>query len=114
MAKRGVPMRAQAQVQPIDRGRGQATPLVLAVVAVIVIALVAAAHFAGRLVAEEQAQVAADAAALAGVEGGRPAAARLAAANHGVLVAFTTDGFTAEATVQVGAAVATARATRAP
>jgi hypothetical protein len=57
---------------------------------------------------------AADAAALAGVVGGRPAAERLAAANGASLVAFTTDGLTAQATVRVGEAQATARATRAP
>ena len=107
-------MRAQVPVHQRERQRGQATPLVLAVVAVVVVMLVMAGRFAGRVVVEEQAQVAADAAALAGVIGGRPAAERLAAANGGVLVAFTTDGLTAQVTVRIGAAQATARATRAP
>jgi len=107
-------MRAQRPNHQHGRHSGQATPLVLAVVAVVVVMLVMAARFAGRVVAEEQAQVAADAAALAGVAGGRPAAERLAAANGASLVAFTTDGLTAQATVRVGEAQATARATRAP
>jgi len=94
--------------------RGQATPLVLAVVAVVVVMLMGAARFGGRVVAQEQAQAAADAAALAGVSGGRPAADRLATVNGGELLAFAFDGLTAQATVRVGEAVATARATRAP
>lgn len=94
--------------------RGQATPLVLAVVAVVVVMLMGAARFAGRVAAQEHAQAAADAAALAGVVGGPSAADRLARANGGELLAFTTDGLSAQATVRVGEAVATARATRAP
>ena len=104
----------RAHVHSHGGQRGQATPLVLAVVAVVVVMLMGAARFGGRVVAQEQAQAAADAAALAGAVGGRPAAERLAAANGGELVAFTTDGLTAQATVRVAGAVATARATRAP
>lgn len=94
--------------------RGQATVLLLAVVAVVVVAMVATARFGSRVVAKEQAQVAADAAALAGVTGGQPAARRVAAANHGLLVGFLSNGETVLVTVRVGTDVATAKATRAP
>lgn len=96
------------------RDRGQATVLLLAVMALVAVALVATARFGARVVAREQAQVAADAAALAGVSGGRAAASRLAAANGGRLVRFTSDGDTVMVWVRVGVDVATAKATRAP
>lgn len=97
------------------RDRGQATVLLLACVTVLVVVMVAVAHFGGRVMVRERAQAAADAAALAGVVGGRPAAARLAARNGGNLVSFRSpDSLTVEVTVRVGDAVATARATRAP
>lgn len=88
--------------------------LLLAVVSLVVVSLVATARFGARVVAHEQAQVAADAAALAGVSGGQAAAGRLAAANGGWLVRFTSDGDTVVVWVQVGVDVATAKATRAP
>lgn len=94
--------------------RGQATVLLLAIVALVVVAMVATARFGARVVAKEQAQVAADAAALAGVTGGQPAARRVAAANGGLLVAFLGDGVTVSVSVRVGTDVATAKATRAP
>jgi Flp pilus assembly protein TadG len=67
----------------------------------------------------QQAQIAADAAALAGVTGGRDAAARLARANGGSLVAFarsaTVDrGWDVRVTVAVGTGRASARATNGP
>ena len=88
--------------------------LLLAVMALIVVAMVATARFGARVVAKEQAQVAADAAALAGVTGGYAAARRVAAANGGLLVGFLGDGETVVVTVRVGTDVATAKATRAP
>lgn len=94
--------------------RGQAIPLLLAVVALVAVVMAATARFGGRVLAEEQAQVAADAAALAGVTGGRAAAMRVAAANDAVLVAFTEADLDVQVTVRVGEATATARATRAP
>jgi len=66
------------------------------------------------VVARQQAQVAADAAALAGVTGGRAAATKLATANGGVLVTFASEGDTVQVVVRVREATATARATRAP
>jgi len=97
-----------------EKGSGQATVLLLAVVALVVVMIAATAHFAGRVVRLEQAQIAADASALAGTDGGRPAAAKLARANGGVLVSFTLVGEAVEVVVRVGGATATARATRAP
>ena len=88
--------------------------LLLAVVALVVVLTAATAHFAGRLVTHDQAQIAADAAALAGTDGGRSAAAQLARANGGVLVSFTLVGEAVQVVVRVADATATARATRAP
>lgn len=104
------------------RDQGQAVVLLLACVVVAVITMVAVVRLGARMVLREHAQAAADAAALAGVVGGRPAAARLAAANHGVLLSFrvvadpmdASAAATVEVMVRVGGAVATARATRAP
>lgn len=104
-------MRVHNRVRP---DAGQAVPLLLAVVALIAVVMAATAHFGARVVAEEQAQVAADAAALAGLDGGRPAAERLARANGGALVAFAGGDLDVQVTVRVGDATATARATRAP
>lgn len=88
--------------------------LLLAVVALVVVLMAATAQFAGRVVTREQAQIAADAAALAGTAGGRGAAAELAAANGGVLVSFAVVGDVVRVEVRVDDAIATARATRAP
>ena len=88
--------------------------LLLAVVALVVVLMAATAQFAGRVVTREQAQIAADAAALAGTAGGRSAAVELASANGGVLVSFTVVGDAVQVVVRVDDAIATARATRAP
>ena len=96
------------------RDQGQATVLLLAVVALVVVAMVATAHFGARLVDRAQAQVADDAAALAGVSGGRSAATQLASANDGVLLSFAAVGDDVQVVVRVGDASAAARATRAP
>ncbi len=93
---------------------GQATVLLLAVVALLVVSMAATAQFAGRLVTREQAQIAADAAALAGTVGGRSAAVDLAGVNGGVLLSFAVVGDIVEVVVRVDDATATARATRAP
>ncbi len=96
------------------RERGQATVLLLAVVVVVVVSMVAMGRFGARVVGIEQAQVAADSAALAGVDGGRPAAVRLATANGAVLVGFVRLGDDVLVTVTVDGVSATARASRAP
>jgi Ser/Thr protein kinase RdoA (MazF antagonist) len=83
---------------------------------VVVLATVAAAtaRFGVRLVAREQVQIAADAAALAALQGGRSAAASVAAANGAELVTLTGDDDTATVVVRLGGVQATARASRAP
>ena len=96
------------------RDRGQAIVLLLAFVVVTVVLMVAVGHFSARLVDQQQAQLAADAAALAGVVGGRDAAERLAAANDGVLTDFVVAGHEVMVEVRVGNEWAQARATRAP
>ena len=106
-----------AGAQTNERGaadRGQAVVLLLAVVVLIVLSMVAVGRFGARVVGIEQAQIAADAAALAGVDGGRAAAARLADANGAALVSFTAIGDDVLVTVVVDGVRATARASRAP
>jgi len=88
--------------------------LLLAVIALVVVMMVATAGFGARVVAKEQAQVAADAAALAGVVGGRAAAAGVATANDATLVSFTTAGEEVRVVVRLGNDTAAAVATRAP
>ncbi len=93
---------------------GQATMLLLAVVVLVALSAVAVAEFGRRIEQREQAQVAADAAALAGTTGGQSSAAAFAAANGGALVRFRIDGAEVVVEVVVGDSRATARATRAP
>jgi hypothetical protein len=97
-----------------NNDEGQAVVLVLAVAVVVVLCMVAVGRFGARLVRIEQAQVAADAAALAGLDGGRDAAAALARANTGTLVAFHQLGDDVLVTVVVDGVQASARASRAP
>ena len=94
--------------------RGQAVPLVAALVAIAVTMLVAVADLAADVVDAARARSAADAAALAGVTGGEAAAARLAAANDAVLVGWSRVGSTVTVTVRVDDALATAAATGGP
>ena len=68
----------------------------------------------GDLIDRQRARSAADAAALAGVTGGREAAAELAAANGAVLVAWSASGDEVLVTVTVGDQRVAARATDAP
>lgn len=84
---------------------------VLAIVATLAIAVVAAGR---ELWLRQRAGVAADAAALAGTTGGRPAAERLAALNGGELVSFAEDGDDVTVVVDVGGHLATARASDGP
>jgi hypothetical protein len=66
---------------------------------------------AGDVVDAGRARSAADAAALAGVRGGRVAAVQLAAANGATLLTWAQSGDTVTVTVRVGDAVAEAKAT---
>jgi hypothetical protein len=90
---------------------GQAVPLVAALVAVAAVLVIGMGSLAGDVGDAGRARSAADAAALAGAAGGRAAAADLAAANGGALVAWQGDCDDVVVTVRVGRAVATARAT---
>ncbi len=76
------------------------------------------ADFCGDLVDASRARTAADAAALAGVGGGRPAVGRLAGANDAIVVEFSQSsghgGVTVTVSVRVGEATSTARASDAP
>jgi predicted MarR family transcription regulator len=80
----------------------------LGMTAAITIALVPS------LVQRQQAQSAADAAALAGVTGGRQASLAIASANQATLIAFSRSGYAVTVTVQVGGQAASARATDEP
>ncbi|MFN8021192.1 MAG: hypothetical protein U0Q03_06650 [Acidimicrobiales bacterium] len=91
--------------------------MVLAVTTVVVFAgltAVATARLGVAMVHRTCARTAADAAALAGVEGGPAGASRLAAANGGRLVSFARSGPAVTVTVQCDDARATARASNGP
>jgi hypothetical protein len=94
--------------------RGQAVPLVLIGVALAIVATVALAELGANVVDAARARTAADAAALAGVEGGREASLRMAVENGATLLSWSSrpdgDGFTVTVKVQIGDAAATAAA----
>jgi len=90
--------------------RGQVVPLLALVVVVAAGAAVLLADLGGEVVDRARARNAADAAALAGVTGGGPAAAHAATANGATLDRFVERGDQVEVTVHVGTSRATARA----
>jgi len=96
-----------------DRGQvGLALALLVAGAATVMMLLTASL---GRTVIDRtKARTAADAAALAGVSGGRAAAERVAGENGGTLEALTGLGPVVEARVRVGTARATSRAAPRP
>jgi len=97
------------------RDRGQAAILLLAVVAVLAVTMSVAVAAMGRTTIDRtRAQTAADAAALAAVQGGSTAAGDLAARHGAVIVELSVAGDTVTVTVRVGDVTATARATDAP
>lgn len=97
------------------RDRGSMLVLtVLVGTAITAAVLIAIVPMLGDLVDRQRAQAAADAAALAGVSEGRGGAAALAAANGGVLVAWSESGDEVTVVVVVGGQRAQARATDAP
>ena len=98
----------------ISRDRGQAVPLLLAVVVMSAVSVAAIGVFSARLIDRGRAQTAADAAALAGTIGGEAAAQRLASSNGGHLIGYHEAGDTVEVVVDVGGERATARATDGP
>jgi Flp pilus assembly protein TadG len=101
------------------RDRGQAVLLMVAVVACCGLLALAVGTLGGAVRDRQQAQTAADAAALAGVDGGEQRAAEIAAANGGVLtnferIATAGGGWTVTAGVSVEGVRASARATNGP
>jgi Flp pilus assembly protein TadG len=101
----------------VDASRDRGAMLVFT--ALVGIAMAAAVTLAlvpvlAGLMERQQAQSAADAAALAGVTGGRGASADLAAANGGVLTLWSRTGYQVTVTVRFGDHDATARATDEP
>ena len=101
-------------MQSTRNDRGQAVVLLLAVVVLAALAVIAVGLFSRRIVDHGRAQMAADAAALAAVIGGRPAATRFAVDNGGRLIGFTQSGDEVTVVVEVGGERATARATDGP
>lgn len=93
---------------------GQAVPLALVAVVLAVVATLGIAHLGRSVVDAGRARTAADAAALAGVEGGRGASERLAAEHGAEVVDWSShgppDGVTVTVTVRVGRSRATAAA----
>ncbi len=97
------------------RDRGSAAILAVLVTLACTFAVMSAlVPVVTGLVERQHAQSAADAAALAGVTGGRATAGELAAANGGVLVGWSVSGRQVTVRVQVGDRVAVARATDEP
>lgn len=86
-------------------------PVVLAFAALVA---VGAARLGAAVVGEHRAQVAADAAALAGVSGGEVAARDLAVANGALLLSFERVGPDVVVVVERGGSTATARASNGP
>lgn len=90
--------------------RGQVLPLLVLLMMLGLILLVVGVRLAPVLDDAARARTAADAAALAGVVEGRPAAAAIAAANDGVLVHYERVGASVTVVVRVGLVSARARA----
>jgi hypothetical protein len=98
-----------------DRDRGSAAVLVLLVAVAFAIAAGSGMAALSRdLIDVSRARSAADAAALASVDGGRAAAVEMAANNGAILVSWAQLGSDVVVEVRVGDAVATARATNVP
>lgn len=95
--------------------RGQSAVLLLVVVAVLLVTMSLAVAAMGRTALDRtRAQTAADAAALAALDGGAAAAAQLAARHGAVVIAWSVAGDEVTVTVRIGDVTATARATDAP
>lgn len=93
---------------------GQAMPLAIAAVVVAGLLTIALGSMAGDVVDSARAQTAADAAALASIEGGRAAASDMAVENGGSVVSWSQQGAVFTVSVRIGDAVAVARATGGP
>lgn len=95
-----------------DGERGQATALMIGVVALAVVVLLALVPLTRGVGERARAQTAADAAALAGAAAGERAARDLAERNGGVLVRFRSTGRAVWVEVTVGDVRAVAKAQR--
>ena len=96
------------------RENGQAAPLLVAVLVCGAVMVSAFGTLGARVADAARARTAADAAALAGVMGGRDEAQRLAAANGGVIESFEVMGPDVIVRVRFRSAHASARATLSP
>lgn len=94
--------------------RGSISIVSLGVVAVLAALLLSMARIGRNAHDAARARTAADAAALAGAQGGRVPAGDLARANGAALVSFVSEGDTVTVQVVVGDAQATARASARP
>ena len=94
--------------------RGHAVLLVAVTIVFAGLFCIGAASLGSAMLHRQQAQAAADAAALAGVEGGRVAAERLASRNGAALVIFRRDGARVTVSVRLGGATAVASASNGP
>jgi nitrous oxide reductase accessory protein NosL len=88
--------------------------LLLMAVVMAALAVVGTGQFSVRVIDRGRAQTAADAAALAAIDGGRSEAGRLAAHNGGRLVSYLESDGAITVVVDVGGQRATARATDGP
>ena len=100
------------QSEPGQSERGQAVPMMVVVLAAAAVVVIAIARLGIAADEAAQARTAADAAALAGAAQGFAVATELADANGATLVDYTAFGNQVEVRVQVGSAVAVARAER--
>ncbi|MEP6659299.1 MAG: pilus assembly protein TadG-related protein [Acidimicrobiales bacterium] len=92
------------------REHGQTLPLMALVIVLIAATLVVVSRVGVLVVDRSRAHAAADAAALAAIHGGRPAAIDVATRNHGTLVSYVELNGSVEVRVRVGRATALARA----
>lgn len=96
----------------LSPAEGQATPLMAVGLVLAALAALALVREGGVVIDAARARTAADAAALAGAADGPEAAAALARANGGEILAVEVTGSDAVVRVRVGEAVAEARARR--
>ena len=111
--------RGDGGVLHLDRDQGQAAPLMVVMLLVLMVAVVATVEIGQLLDDSARARTAADAAALAGAAAGREQAAEFAAANGGHLLSYDEQESVANPAavlvtveVRVGRASQTARAER--
>jgi hypothetical protein len=111
-------MDVDKHVGVVDRERGQAIGLVLIAITLVVVIALAVVSVSTRMVQRSRAQTAADAAALAGVDGGMTGSGAAASRNGAQLVAWTrsagADGERVTVEVVLGGEHAVASASNSP